>query len=85
MKPPATNGLGVRRENTAVVICHPGWPQVIEIRLDNGVGRRPQHGKLLAPSQNITTHRPVSCLSIDAPLLANMVEGGRTPIVCTEN
>ena len=45
--------VGVGREDAAVVVGHAGRAHHVEIRLHDGVGRRPHHPELSPPAQHV--------------------------------
>jgi hypothetical protein len=60
------DGLRVGRKNAAVMIGHADGPHHLEIRLHNGVGRRPEHTELAPPAQNVPHRRGSLSLTAQA-------------------
>lgn len=55
------DGIGVGREDAAVVIGHARRAHVIEIRLDDGIRRRTQDTEFTSPAQNVGHVYPPCC------------------------
>src|ERR1700683_3386187 len=52
-----TDGLGVRRENAAIVIGDTDRPHHLEIWLYDRIGGWPDHPELPPPTENVSPHR----------------------------